>query len=229
MALIPVLVDVCTKGYGMLRDARNVGEDWGDLEWRREIIEERFNDWAEKMRLRDDDLDLSALFGPNSKKHTLVVKTLAKIVECFRKIDEFKLRYEAVQPMAAETSTLSTGPEDVANTRTNEQQKRKRADSSSAGQQSQKRSRVRSFLSSLKSNTSGSTHSSFQMSALEIRSSIAAPDTPTNHDSTSEMNYENPRFPSAKVLETLPEIFQIMDEAEARMAMEGFKEIAQRF
>ncbi|KAL7272771.1 hypothetical protein RUND412_004405 [Rhizina undulata] len=164
VALIPVLVYVCTKGYGMLRDTRN------------------------KMRLRDEDIDGSALFGPNSKKHTLVVKTLAKI------------------GMFPQDRRVQVEP-----------RRRRKHEDRRATKTKEEGFQVRR------------TTITKTLKALEIRGSIAAaPDTSTNHNSASGTNYENLRFPSAKILKTLPELSQ-KDEAEVRMAMEGFKEIAQRF
>ncbi|KAL7275546.1 hypothetical protein RUND412_001505 [Rhizina undulata] len=49
----------------MLSDAQNVGEDWGDLEWRRKVEEEKFTDWKKKMQLQDGGL--FAALEPESK------------------------------------------------------------------------------------------------------------------------------------------------------------------
>ncbi|KAL7276091.1 hypothetical protein RUND412_000939 [Rhizina undulata] len=91
VGLIPPLITVCTQGYGMLSAAHNVGKDWKDLEWRRKILETRFNDWKHRVQFQDGGL--AASLKADHKKSILVEETLAKIVECFRNIDKLQSKY----------------------------------------------------------------------------------------------------------------------------------------
>ncbi|KAL7272029.1 hypothetical protein RUND412_005187 [Rhizina undulata] len=84
--VIPLLLDVCVKGYGMLASAQNGGEDWGELQSRCEAMAGKFVDWKKQMQLPNRGL---AVLEPGSKQCILIVESLAHIVECFRKIDEF--------------------------------------------------------------------------------------------------------------------------------------------
>ncbi|KAL7274813.1 hypothetical protein RUND412_002267 [Rhizina undulata] len=96
VGLIPPLINLCTNGYGMLSAAQNVGEDWGDLEWRRKVEEERFSDWKAKVQLQEGGL--FAGLEPGSRKYLLVVETLVKILQCFRKIEECRSEYNRPVP-----------------------------------------------------------------------------------------------------------------------------------
>ncbi|KAL7268585.1 hypothetical protein RUND412_008788 [Rhizina undulata] len=104
VGLLPPLVTLCTEGYGLLSTARNVGEDWGTLEWQCKIEERRFNDWKELMLLEAHGH--SAFHETDSEQYLLIVETLAKIVECFRMIDEHKSTYEPKEPINEVTGSV---------------------------------------------------------------------------------------------------------------------------
>ncbi|KAL7268612.1 hypothetical protein RUND412_008760 [Rhizina undulata] len=100
VGLVPVLMNGCSMGYQMLKTARSVGEDWGELDYRREVVEARFNNWMTKMQLQQGDL-----LGLDSKNYAVVVKTLARIMISFRKIAEYMSTYEPNLPTHSESST----------------------------------------------------------------------------------------------------------------------------
>ncbi|KAL7269160.1 hypothetical protein RUND412_008190 [Rhizina undulata] len=94
ISLIPPLLTVCTEGYALLSTPQNIGEDWTNLVWQRKIEQKRFADWEERIQLQDDRRsDFLGKACDGSKKYLLFVETLAKIVECFRLIDEYRVTY----------------------------------------------------------------------------------------------------------------------------------------
>ncbi|KAL7267903.1 hypothetical protein RUND412_009495 [Rhizina undulata] len=100
--IIEPLIYACTKGYAMLSDARNV-EDLGNLQMRRNVANQKFTVWTERIQLQSDGI-CNAL-GPASGKYVLVVEILAKIAECFRKFDdEFMSTSKSKQTIAASSS-----------------------------------------------------------------------------------------------------------------------------
>ncbi|KAL7266993.1 hypothetical protein RUND412_010436, partial [Rhizina undulata] len=103
VGVFPVLMNGCSMGYQMLKTARSVGEDWGELDYRREVVEARFNNWKEKMQLQQGDL-----LGLDRKNYEVVVKTLARIIISFRKIAEFMSTYETNLPTHSESSTSTS-------------------------------------------------------------------------------------------------------------------------
>ncbi|KAL7276102.1 hypothetical protein RUND412_000920 [Rhizina undulata] len=64
---LPPLITVCTQGYGML-SAAHVYKDWKDLDWRRKILETRFNDWKNRVQIQDGGLAASLKADHNYKK-----------------------------------------------------------------------------------------------------------------------------------------------------------------
>ncbi|KAL7276061.1 hypothetical protein RUND412_000977 [Rhizina undulata] len=123
VGVIAPLIDICTKGYAMLTDARSVGEDWGDLQLRRKIEAVRFTDWTREMKFQDN---ISARLQPNdSGKYLVVVEILAKIVERFREIDEFMSTYELKQSKAESSGSSSTTDFGTPNSRADGKHKRK--------------------------------------------------------------------------------------------------------
>ncbi|KAL7275054.1 hypothetical protein RUND412_002020 [Rhizina undulata] len=94
--IIP-LVQAGIKGYEILEDVQNFGEYWEDLHLRYNFEAVRYTDWTKAMKLQDGDL--SVFLEPHSQKCAVVVEILARIVKCFRKIDEFQSTYEPKQLM----------------------------------------------------------------------------------------------------------------------------------
>ncbi|KAL7271330.1 hypothetical protein RUND412_005923 [Rhizina undulata] len=219
VGLIPVLIDICTKGYGMLTTARNVGEDWGDLEWRREIVEARFKDWVKEMQLQDDGL--SPLFGPDNEKYTLVVKTLAKIVECFRQIDEFKSTYELNQPSAKANQSTAASSMLYANP--------KASSSMNDPQLKRKNSSLRNLAFWSKPNSRRSLPgpiSDIHPDALNtpLKSGHVEPVALAMPDSSNA----SLKFPEAQMLENLPQL-ALKYKDEIQKAVDEFNENAKKF
>ncbi|KAL7270107.1 hypothetical protein RUND412_007200 [Rhizina undulata] len=197
--LVPIFVDICNKGYGMLTDAWTAGEDWGDLQLRRKIAKQRFADWNEKMQSQGGGL--SAFLGPDSERHVLVVEILAKIVECFHKMEKFKPAYES-------STSRNDGPDD---------RRRSRFLSITSSSKSNTSSQP-SFPGPI----SGVSGVSPFLAALAI---ATAPATVIDISTTSKTADTYLSFPSAHMLVQ----FDQRDEAEVLAAVGQFEECARNF
>ncbi|KAL7269006.1 hypothetical protein RUND412_008348 [Rhizina undulata] len=204
VGLIPPLIDVCTKGYGMLSSAKNVGKEWRELEWRRKVEEERFTDWKIKMQLQADGF--FATLEPESTKYLLVVETLAEIVECFCKIKECRREIPSSHS-TFDSALLYTEPGGSSSRRD--------------GRQEQKNSRFQtSFGFRSKSNTTSLVSpdpSSVSRSVLSI-----------NLPSSNKAANSPPQLSSAEMLTTLLQHGQ-KDVAEIKKAVVQLEEIASSF
>ncbi|KAL7271065.1 hypothetical protein RUND412_006204 [Rhizina undulata] len=201
--LIPVLVDVCTKGYGLLATARNVSEsrDWEDLQWRRGVEEGRFAEWKRRMKFYDGDI--STFITPHTRRYVPVVEVLAKIVNCFHELDEFESTDQPSPPIIV-TAGLPTDSS---------------SHSRSDGQRERKRLRFRDLK--FWKPKAGSTLPPLNTDASSSAISIHSP-------SPDKMTSEHLNFPSVKDLEALLQR-SYNDAAEVQKAVDQFQETAGKF
>ncbi|KAL7275547.1 hypothetical protein RUND412_001506 [Rhizina undulata] len=218
VGLIPPLIDVCTRGYDILSTAQNVGEDWGDLEWRRKVEEERFSDWRKKMQLQNGGL--FAVLEPESRKYLLVVETLAKILQCFRKIEEcratynYNYNYNCNRPTSSQSSRISAMSGGNS----------ENSDSRSDGPKERRKSRFRDGVKFWSSKSKTPT----LLSPTPTSASRSASSINLSGFEKEPMASEDQWFPSETMLESILQLDE-KDEAEVSRAVAQFEEIASNF
>ncbi|KAL7271321.1 hypothetical protein RUND412_005929 [Rhizina undulata] len=216
--VIMPLAQACTTAYAMYTAARNAGEDWEYLDYRRRLTEEQFNDWKRKMELQSNGL--SEFLGPESNKYLLVLEILVKIAQCFQGINEFNSTHETNQPRVG-SSELPKNAETFSF-----------RNSKSQGQKKSKSRRFWQFISkaspqsSLPDPTGSSSTTAVNFIPVSVSAtSVASTNIPTASGSATNTDVH---FPSAEMLQIIPEL-ALSDEAAFRSSVEWYKRNVRKF